>query len=72
VEGKTYLCVVIHISALLKGGDIKRCMWRGVRMGEIAHEGIMRGGMADVRIFLDNELALGKCPLHMGVVGRRT
>jgi hypothetical protein len=32
-------------------------------MGEIAEEGSMRGGKAFVAIFLDDELALGKCPL---------
>jgi hypothetical protein len=41
-------------------------------MGEIAQEGSMRGGMAVVAIFLDDELALGKCPLQEGIVGRRT
>jgi hypothetical protein len=71
-NGKTQLCVVIHIGALLKCGDIEGCGRRGVRMGEIAQEGSMRGGTPDVAIFLDDELALGKCPLQKGIVGRRT
>jgi hypothetical protein len=32
-------------------------------MGEIVQEGSVRGGSVDVAMFLDVELALGKCPL---------
>jgi hypothetical protein len=41
-------------------------------MGEMAHEGNMRGGTRVVAILIDDELAFGKCPLHEGIVGRRT
>jgi hypothetical protein len=37
-------------------------------MGEIAQEGSMRGGNDVVAISLDDELALGKCPLNEGMV----
>jgi hypothetical protein len=71
-EGKTHLCVVIHVGALLMGGEIDGCMRRGVRRGEIAEEGSMRGGSGVVgAIFLDDELALGKCPFQEGIIRRR-
>jgi hypothetical protein len=71
-DSDPYLCVVIHIGVVLKGGDFEGGRRRGVRMGKVALEGSMRGGRADVAIFLDDELALGKCPLQEGIVGRRT
>jgi hypothetical protein len=41
-------------------------------MGEVAPEGCMRGGIAIVGvIFLDDELALGKCPFYEGIMWRR-
>jgi hypothetical protein len=48
-------------------------MRKGVRMGEIAQEGSMRGGSVAVgAIFLDDEFALGKCPFQEGIIGRHT
>jgi hypothetical protein len=38
-------------------------------MGEIALEGSMRGSSAAMgAIFLDDELALGKCPFQDGII----
>jgi hypothetical protein len=71
-KGKTHLCVIIHIGALLKGGGIKGCRWRSVLMGEVAHVGSARGRITFVDIFLDDELAFGKCPFPKCIVGRRT
>jgi hypothetical protein len=41
-------------------------------MGDIAQEGNMRAGKDAMAIFLNDELALGKCPLQKDIVGRRT
>jgi hypothetical protein len=63
VEGNTHLCVIIKIGALFKGGHVESGRRGGVHMGNVAHEGSMRGGtLVCGAIFLDDELALGKCP----------
>jgi hypothetical protein len=59
----------MNIGALLKCGHIESFKRRGVRMGEVAQEGSMRGGSAAVgAIFMDDELALGKCPFQEGII----
>jgi hypothetical protein len=55
--------------ALLKGGHVERCRRRGVRMGDVAQEGSMRGcSVVWGAIILDDELALGKCLFQEGII----